>query len=106
MGTPLYLSPEQWEGILYDEKVDIFTIGLILWELWYKFSTNHEKLLCFNDIRRGILPEIVEENMKYEAAILRKMTQKDPSKRPSARSIPKMDEYKAWKREMCTDDDD
>lgn len=33
VGTPLYLSPEQAEGNFYDEKVDIFSIGLILFEL-------------------------------------------------------------------------
>ena len=41
VGTPLYLSPEQIDGVFYDEKVDIFAIGLILFELWYSFSTYH-----------------------------------------------------------------
>ena len=33
VGTPLYLSPEQAVGVVYDEKVDIYAIGLTLLEL-------------------------------------------------------------------------
>ena len=106
VGTPLYLSPEQANGISYDEKVDIFSIGLILLELCYKFATNHEKIMGFADLRRGNIPQEVCDNMKYEAAILRKLTQEDPKLRPSAREITKLDEYKAWKQEMSLDDDD
>lgn len=106
VGTPLYLSPEQAEGIFYDEKVDIFAIGLILFELCYKFSTNHEKIIGFANLRRGILPEEVEKHMKYETEILKKLTQHESSKRPSASNILRMDEYKKWRKEMCTEDDD
>lgn len=106
VGTPLYLSPEQSEGVTYDEKVDIFAIGLILFELCYKFGTNHEKILGFSNLRRGIIPEEVENELKYETAILRKLTQNLSSKRPSARNILKMPEYKQWKKEMYTEDDE
>lgn len=43
--------------------------------------------------------------MKYETEILRKLTQIDPKMRPSAREILKLEEYKAWKKEMSVDDD-
>lgn len=106
VGTPLYLSPEQAEGNFYDEKVDIFSIGLILFELCFKLTTNHQKIMSFANLRRGVLPKEVEDNMKYETAILTKLVQNDHSKRPSAQKILKMDEYKAWKKEMNTEDDD
>jgi translation initiation factor 2-alpha kinase 4 len=106
VGTPLYLSPEQAEGNFYDEKVDIFSIGLILFELCDKLTTNHQKIMSFANLRRGILPQEVEDNMKHETAILKKLVQNDHSKRPSAQKILKMDEYKAWRKEMSTEDDD
>jgi serine/threonine protein kinase len=106
VGTPLYLSPEQAEGIFYDEKVDIFSIGLILFELCYKFSTNHEKFIGFSRLRKGEIPEELENTMKYETSILRKLTNYKSSKRPSAKDILKMSEYKAWKKAMKSDDDD
>lgn len=105
VGTPLYLSPEQAEGIFYDEKVDIFSIGLILFELCYTFATNHEKIMGFADLRRGELPKELEENMKYEAVLIRKLTQNTASKRPSAKDILKMEEYKAWKKEQSAGHD-
>ena len=32
-GTPLYLSPELIKGSPYDEKVDIWAVGVLLYEL-------------------------------------------------------------------------
>ena len=99
VGTPLYLSPEQANGVVYDEKVDIYAIGLILLELCYNFSTHHEKNTCFENIKRQIVPKTVEENMKYEASIIKILTNPDPNQRPSSNSILKLEEYKAWKKE-------
>lgn len=101
VGTPLYLSPEQADGIFYDEKVDIFSIGLILFELCHKFSTNHEKLLGFANVRNGILPAQLVKEMPYEASIIKKLTQKMPGDRPSAKEILKLEEYGTWKKCIC-----
>ncbi|XP_078583918.1 uncharacterized protein LOC144866430 [Branchiostoma floridae x Branchiostoma japonicum] len=34
-GTPLYTAPEVKERKLYDKSADIYSLGLILWEMWY-----------------------------------------------------------------------
>ena len=34
-GTPLYMAPEVLAGQMYSEKADMFSYGMILWELWY-----------------------------------------------------------------------
>lgn len=41
VGTPFYLSPEQQQEKHYDEKVDMYSIGLILFELCSNFKTTH-----------------------------------------------------------------
>ena len=102
----MYLSPEQAEGVFYDEKVDIYAIGLILFELCYAISTYHEKQLCFQNILKQDLPSIVESKMKNEASLIKALTRLDPNKRPSARGISKMEEYKLWKKEMNNEDDE
>ena len=99
VGTPLYLSPEQAVGVVYDEKVDIYAIGLTLLELWYNFSTHHEKLMGFENIKKQKLPQSVEENMKDEAVLIKILTDPDPSKRPTANNIIKLKNYKSWKKD-------
>ncbi len=32
-GTPAYMAPELFEKKSYDEKVDVFAFGTLLWEL-------------------------------------------------------------------------
>ena len=38
------MSPEQMSGIKYDEKVDIFSLGVIFFELHYPFDTEMERV--------------------------------------------------------------
>lgn len=34
-GTPLYVSPEILKGENYDEKVDLWAVGILAWEMVY-----------------------------------------------------------------------
>ena len=34
-GTPMYLAPEVIKSSLYDYKADIYSFGIMLWEMWY-----------------------------------------------------------------------
>lgn len=33
VGTPFYLAPELWENLEYSEKSDMWSLGVILYEL-------------------------------------------------------------------------
>ena len=37
-GTPLYLSPEVMKGNRYDEKVDVWAVGVLAYELYFGTS--------------------------------------------------------------------
>lgn len=43
IGSHLYMSPELMSGLKYDQKVDIFSFGIIFFELHYPFSTEMER---------------------------------------------------------------
>ncbi|KAJ7392750.1 hypothetical protein OS493_010405 [Desmophyllum pertusum] len=34
-GTTLYVAPEVHEGKPYDTKVDMYSFGLMMWEMWF-----------------------------------------------------------------------
>ena len=34
-GTPVYIAPEVFHSKLYDSKADIYSFGIMLWEMWY-----------------------------------------------------------------------
>ena len=34
-GTPVYMAPEVHHSRVYDSKADIYSLGLIMWEMWY-----------------------------------------------------------------------
>ena len=34
IGTPTYMSPEQFQQKAYDEKVDVFAFGTVIWEIY------------------------------------------------------------------------
>lgn len=44
IGSHFYMSPEQMNSFQYDHKVDIFSLGVILFELNYPFTTEMERV--------------------------------------------------------------
>ncbi|PWA25801.1 hypothetical protein CCH79_00001458, partial [Gambusia affinis] len=64
-GTRTYMAPEQWSK-KYGCKVDMFALGLILFELLWKISTGHERAKC------RIIKSLLSEN---------------PDDRPEARQV-------------------
>ena len=34
-GTPVYIAPEVFHSEVYDCKADIYSLGIMLWEMWY-----------------------------------------------------------------------
>lgn len=101
IGTPLYLAPEQEKGENYDEKVDIYALGLILFEMFTKINTEHERLNMFNDIRKNHkIPEALQKNYKFEANLITLMISSNPKDRPSSEQIENCKEFLMWRRDI------
>ncbi|KAB0359522.1 hypothetical protein FD754_003678 [Muntiacus muntjak] len=87
VGTKLYMSPEQIHGSSYSHKVDIFSLGLILFELLYPFSTQMERVRILTDVRDLKFPPLFTQKYPREYAMVQDMLSPSPTERPEAASI-------------------
>jgi translation initiation factor 2-alpha kinase 3 len=81
VGTRLYMSPEQLSGQKYNYKVDIYSLGLIFFELLVYFSTDMERIRTMTDIRNNKFPKNFVEQYAEEYNLLTMMLCQLPEKR-------------------------
>ena len=94
VGTPMYIAPELENGLPYDEKVDVYSLGLIFFEMLNKFSTEHERHHILTDFKKKrIAPNTVGESYPLEMKIILQMTESSPEKRPKIIQIKNSPEY-------------
>ena len=88
VGTPLYQSPEQEMNKPYNEKVDMFALGIILLEICSEFSTGHERDMMLRALKleRQVDPGI-SSRFKEESEMIMKLTAHSASDRPDAKQI-------------------
>ena len=85
VGTFLYVAPEVSDGTQYDEKCDVYSLGVVLVEIFHVFSTGMERAKVLGNLRRGILPnDEWRTNHEVVYDVARRMLQSDqPCARPS-----------------------
>lgn len=92
-GTPVYVAPEVFNSQVYDCKADIYSLGLIFWEMWFgeqAFAHAPVKSLArfFAYVDRGYRPQ----NLKgcnppapRWKSLMNRCWDGIPKKRPTAR---------------------
>ena len=87
-GTPLYMAPELVQEQPYDEKVDIWALGVILYELFYGrppyYTNSIYKLVQM--IVNSPIPWPGEISPQFKSFLL-EMLNKEPSKRTSCQDL-------------------
>lgn len=83
-GTAAYLSPEQVEGLPIGPETDVYSLGLVLLEALTGRIAYPGGVLDSALARLDHDPEIPTDVPRTLAAILRRMTARDPSSRPTA----------------------
>lgn len=84
VGTVFYTAPEVSSGN-YDEKVDLFSLGVIFFEMCYPLSTGMERAITLNKLRKREYPD----NWKnaQEKQIVHQLLDPDPKARPGAAEL-------------------
>eukprot|EP00619_Florenciella_sp_RCC1007_P014380 CAMPEP_0205915786 /NCGR_PEP_ID=MMETSP1325-20131115/8091_1 /ASSEMBLY_ACC=CAM_ASM_000708 /TAXON_ID=236786 /ORGANISM="Florenciella sp., Strain RCC1007" /LENGTH=277 /DNA_ID=CAMNT_0053283003 /DNA_START=116 /DNA_END=949 /DNA_ORIENTATION=+ len=90
VGTFMYASPEQTAGGDYDEKTDIYSLGIILFEICHPaFTTGMERAMVLRDLHNRKLPKnwAVEKTSPGVCELILEMLAPSPAERPSASTV-------------------
>lgn len=93
VGTPYYLAPEMWKNKPYDTKVDVWSLGVLLYELAVmeppfqaKTMKDLSKVICRGKYQR--LPSCYSQELND---MVRNLLVLEPSKRPSMSEVLRLD---------------
>ncbi|KAI8010263.1 eIF-2-alpha kinase GCN2 [Camellia lanceoleosa] len=89
VGTYFYTAPEIEQGWpKIDEKADMYSLGVVFFELWHPFGTAMERNVVLSDLKhKGELPAAWVAEFPDQASLLRRLMSPSPSDRPSATEL-------------------
>ncbi|NWI38087.1 E2AK1 kinase, partial [Picathartes gymnocephalus] len=87
VGTCLYASPEQLQGSHYDFKSDMYSLGVILLELFSPFGTEMERTEVLTHLRTGQIPHTFYKKWPTQAKYVKLLTSLRATERPAAAQL-------------------
>ncbi|XP_030068820.1 eukaryotic translation initiation factor 2-alpha kinase 1 [Microcaecilia unicolor] len=84
VGTCLYAAPEQLQGSHYDFKSDMYSVGIILLELFQPFVTEMERTKVLTALRNGHVCSSFNGQWPVQTKYVCLLTSKESSQRPTA----------------------
>ncbi|XP_060565586.1 uncharacterized protein LOC132724672 [Ruditapes philippinarum] len=86
-GTPMYMSPEVFAGIPYSDKTDIYSLGIMMYEMAHMDKEAILPQMILFKIVHQTLPTMPTNYSSDVTDLLTSMIKKDPRDRPSAKQI-------------------
>jgi len=91
-GSPVYMAPEMLLDLGYDEKADIYSFGIVLWELFTQEEPYKDKFKSFDDLveavtKKGKRPDIPETCPAKLKTLIQQCWNPSPAIRPSFAKI-------------------
>ena len=89
IGTKYYCSPEQEKSKNYDNKTDIYSLGIIIFEMFYKFNSLMERDITLRGIKEEQkYPDDMDDKCgKNVSSLVKRCTNYLPELRPTVKEI-------------------
>jgi len=103
VGTATYAAPEQKYSKDYTNKIDVYSAGIITFEMFQAFSTQMERVSLIQQMLNGQLDSDFVQSWNEEATLILQMTHINPLKRPCVEEIVNGDLFSKHKQvhEKC-----
>lgn len=86
VGTLTYMSREALSGE-YNDKVDMFALGVILFEMWSVFGSYMERMVQLDHVRHARVPTDFAESLPVQAHLVGMLVHPDAGERPTAAKL-------------------
>ena len=87
VGSPLYSSPEQLETGKATVLSDVYSLGVLAFEMYHDFGTSHERIACLQRFRQGHVDAALAKKYPEEIELFLAMTQATPATRPTLKTV-------------------
>ncbi|XP_037766149.1 eukaryotic translation initiation factor 2-alpha kinase 1 isoform X4 [Chelonia mydas] len=102
VGTCLYASPEQLQGSHYDFKSDMYSVGVILLELFQPFGTEMERTKILTSLRNGNVPSSFSSKWPVQTKYVKLLTSEMSSQRPTAAQLLESELFHNTENVICS----
>ncbi|XP_065268131.1 eukaryotic translation initiation factor 2-alpha kinase 1 [Emys orbicularis] len=102
VGTCLYASPEQLQGSHYDFKSDMYSVGVILLELFQPFGTEMERTKMLTSLRNGHVPSSFSSKWPVQTKYVKLLTSEVSSQRPTAAQLLESELFHNTENVICS----
>ncbi|XP_067407042.1 eukaryotic translation initiation factor 2-alpha kinase 1 isoform X2 [Emydura macquarii macquarii] len=102
VGTCLYASPEQLKGSHYDFKSDMYSVGVILLELFQPFGTEMERTKILTSLRNGHVSSSFSSTWPVQTKYVKLLTSEVSSQRPTAAQLLESELFHNTENVICS----